>query len=67
MLDTIESLASLLLTGHFSDLTVTCRESIFRIHRVLMVTKSDFFGAACGGDFMVSLVDHLMRSRSASC
>ncbi|KAL8930453.1 MAG: hypothetical protein Q9208_000637 [Pyrenodesmia sp. 3 TL-2023] len=45
-------MASLLETGKYSDLTLTCRGREFAVHRSVLCPASKFFAAACDGGFM---------------
>ncbi|KAI0147301.1 hypothetical protein GGR57DRAFT_259153 [Xylariaceae sp. FL1272] len=38
-------------SGEYSDLIISCGERRFRAHKALICPRSDFFAAACRGDF----------------
>ncbi|KAI4111027.1 MAG: hypothetical protein LQ345_006887 [Seirophora villosa] len=44
-------MASLLDSGKYSDLTITCLGHAFHVHRVFLCSASKFFAAACDGGF----------------
>ena len=44
----------LLESGKYSDLTLTCGDDEYRVHRAIVCPHSAFFEAACGGDFAVN-------------
>ncbi|KAI4088817.1 MAG: hypothetical protein LQ344_005794 [Seirophora lacunosa] len=44
-------MASMLDSGRYSDLTITCRGRAFYVHRVFLCSASKFFSAACDGGF----------------
>ncbi|PNP79249.1 hypothetical protein FNYG_07325 [Fusarium nygamai] len=46
-----EALANLLQTGDYSDLTITCGEDQYRVHKAIVCPRSNFFKAACDGKF----------------
>lgn len=46
--------ASLLASGQYSDLTITCRTREFHVHRNILCPASRFFKAACDGEFQVN-------------
>lgn len=39
----------------FSDLTVTCKDKVFKVHRIVLCSQSTFFDTACRGLFRVCL------------
>ncbi|KAL8990031.1 MAG: hypothetical protein Q9177_001223, partial [Variospora cf. flavescens] len=47
-------MASLFSSGKYSDLTITCRDRTFHVHRLFLCSASRFFTAACDGLFKVS-------------
>lgn len=40
-------------SGEFSDLTVKCKSDVYRAHKVVVCSQSQFFKAACSGGFKV--------------
>ncbi|KAI0096202.1 hypothetical protein GGR51DRAFT_553681 [Nemania sp. FL0031] len=38
-------------SAEYSDLTISCGERRYRVHKALICPRSDFFAAACRGDF----------------
>ncbi|KAL8650255.1 MAG: hypothetical protein Q9210_003926 [Variospora velana] len=44
-------MASLFSSGKYSDLTITCRDRAFHVHRLFLCSASRFFAAACDGVF----------------
>ena len=52
--------ANLLETGKYSDLTITCGERTWKVHKNVLCTQSDFFAKACDGQFRVC---HLAQAR----
>lgn len=38
-------------TGAYSDLTITCGEDRYAVHKAIVCTRSPFFAAACNGMF----------------
>ncbi|KPI39608.1 uncharacterized protein AB675_3513 [Cyphellophora attinorum] len=47
------ALASLFYNSDFSDVTIKCQAREWKLHRVILASKCDFFRAACGGQFKV--------------
>ena len=45
----------LLETGQGSDMTVTCKGKVFKVHSAIVASRSDFFATACWGGFKVSV------------
>ena len=41
-------------SGNYSDLVITCRGKIYRVHRAIICPISSFFEAACSGQFKAS-------------
>jgi len=48
------AMLGLLESGKYSDLTLTCGDDEYRVHRAIVCPHSAFFEAACGGDFAVN-------------
>ena len=44
----------LFLSGQFSDLTIICGDSTYRVHKAFLCPQSHFFDSACNGRFAVS-------------
>ncbi|KAF4497647.1 hypothetical protein FAGAP_6179 [Fusarium agapanthi] len=42
---------SLLETGAYSDLTISCGKDQYRVHKAIICPRSHFFEAACNGEF----------------
>lgn len=49
-----DSAISLFENGKYSDLTVICGETTYRVHRAVLCSRSQFFAKACDGPFPVS-------------
>ena len=45
----------LLETGQGSDMTITCKGKVFKVHSAIVASRSDFFATACWGGFKVSV------------
>lgn len=41
------------ISADYSDLTITCGEKEFKVHRAVICPRSDYFDAACKGEFKV--------------
>ncbi|KAF5709422.1 hypothetical protein FMUND_10115 [Fusarium mundagurra] len=52
-----KALVNLLKTGDYSDLTITCGEDQYHVHKALICPRSKFFKAACDGKFKVCEID----------
>ena len=50
-----DALSALCGDEKYADLTVTCGEHSFKLHRTVLCSQSPFFDKACSGGFMVSL------------
>jgi hypothetical protein len=50
-----DALAALHGDEKYADLTVTCGDHIFKLHRAVICPQSPFFEKACSGGFMVGL------------
>lgn len=50
---------SLYFTGHYSDLTITCNERSWNVHKFQLCSQSEFFHNACSGKFQVGRSLHL--------
>jgi hypothetical protein len=48
-------LSTLLESGRYSDLTVTCGKRSWKVHKGVLCLQSDFFAKACDGGFKVSV------------
>jgi hypothetical protein len=46
-------------TGEFSDLIIVCGNDRYRVHRLILGGRSNFFKVACNGNFKVMLVTAL--------
>jgi hypothetical protein len=46
-------LSTLLESGRYSDLTVTCGKRNWKVHKSVLCVQSDFFAKACDGGFKV--------------
>lgn len=44
-----------LTTGKYSDLIIQCQEVEFKVHRIIVCTRSEMLDKACGGPFQVCL------------
>lgn len=55
---------SLLESGKYSDLTVTCGDRSWRLHKSIVCLHSDFFASACDRPFKVSSLTHRHSSSS---
>ncbi|EMT69541.1 Kelch repeat and BTB domain-containing protein 1 [Fusarium odoratissimum] len=52
--DYMESLPVFLKTGEFSDLIIVCGNDRYRVHRLILGGRSNFFKVACNGNFKES-------------
>ncbi|KAH7468414.1 hypothetical protein FOMA001_g15667 [Fusarium oxysporum f. sp. matthiolae] len=52
--DYMESLPVFLETGEFSDLIIVCGNDRYRVHRLILGCRSNFFKVACNGNFKES-------------
>ena len=52
-------LPSVVQSGKYSDLTLITGRNEYKVHRVVLCTKSPFFDAACDGGFKVPIIDIL--------
>ncbi|EXM21620.1 hypothetical protein FOTG_10555 [Fusarium oxysporum f. sp. vasinfectum 25433] len=50
----MESLPVFLETGEFSDLIIVCGNDRYRVHRLILGGRSNFFKVACNGNFKES-------------
>jgi hypothetical protein len=50
-----DALAALHGDEKYADLTVTCGDHTFKLHRAVICPQSPFFEKACSGGFMVGL------------
>ncbi|KAF4443092.1 hypothetical protein FACUT_1646 [Fusarium acutatum] len=46
-----QALVDLLKTGDYSDLTISCGQDQYRVHKAIICPRSHFFEAACSGEF----------------
>ncbi|KAG5804747.1 hypothetical protein H9Q74_004426 [Fusarium xylarioides] len=46
-----KALVDLLKTGKYSDLTISCGKDQYRVHKAIICPRSNFFEAACSGEF----------------
>jgi len=44
---------SLLISGDYSDMKITCNDKTWNVHRNIVCAKSDYFKAAIQGKFLV--------------
>ncbi|MCJ1263456.1 hypothetical protein MMC22_003326 [Lobaria immixta] len=42
---------SILQSGKYSDMTISCEDVVFHVHRAVLCPASEFFTSACDGDF----------------
>lgn len=47
--------STLLASGKYSDLTLTCGTRHWKVHKSVLCLQSDFFAKACDGNFKVSV------------
>ncbi|KAI4124820.1 MAG: hypothetical protein LQ341_007033 [Variospora aurantia] len=52
-------MASLFSSGKYSDLTITCGNRAFHVHRAFLCSASRFFDAACDGVFKEAHESHI--------
>ena len=45
---------NVLKSGQFSDLTISCQDAEFKVHRVVVCSASSMLNAACNGSFQVT-------------
>ena len=60
LLDALDSNQTLRLYSHgeYSDLTISCGERHYRVHKSLVCQRLDFLATACRGDFKVGCIAH---------
>lgn len=46
---------SLLKTGDYCDFVIICGQARHKVHKAIICPRSDFFKAACGSGFKVTL------------
>ena len=51
-------------TGQGSDLTITCKGTIFKVHSAIIASQSKFFSAACWGNFKARLQFREQRDKA---
>lgn len=51
------------MSADYSDLTITCGEKEFKVHRAVICPRSNYFDAACKGEFKVRSSPHLLCRR----
>ncbi|KAI9765219.1 MAG: hypothetical protein M1840_007711 [Geoglossum simile] len=62
-MEVLKGMKSILQSGKYSDLTITCGDNTFKVHRSVICPRSRFFEAACDNEFKegrtgeVALVD----------
>lgn len=51
--DLISGLGNAFGSSKYSDLTIHCGSDVYKLHRVVICPRSDFFAAACDSGFKV--------------
>ena len=46
--------------GKYCDFTVQCGEAAFLVHRLVLLSRSEYFEKACGGSFKASIVRYII-------
>lgn len=54
----------LLETGQGSDMTITCKGNVFKVHSAIVASRSDFFATACWGHFKVGVGLRIQRDKT---
>lgn len=60
------ALLPLYRTGKLSDLTVTCGDRVFRVHKAIVCAQSPFFDKACTSGFKVRIPCRYLTVESGS-
>ncbi|KAI9781527.1 MAG: hypothetical protein M1839_005942 [Geoglossum umbratile] len=55
----IEATGSLFQSDKYSDLTITCGNEVFKVHRAVVCPRSKFFAAACDGKFKEGITSEI--------
>ena len=64
--DYVKSVASTLANGKYSDLTITCKGEIFKVHRMVVCLQSKPLAAHIDGAFRVSIQDSISKYKQVS-
>jgi hypothetical protein len=64
--DYMKSVASILASGKYTDLTITCKSEVFKVHRVVVCLQSKPLAAHIDGAFRVSIQDSVSKYKQVS-
>jgi hypothetical protein len=60
--DYMKSVASILASGKYTDLTITCKSEVFKVHRMVVCLQSKPLAAHIDGVFRVTIEDSISKS-----
>lgn len=59
-----EDLNALLQKGDYSDFSIVCKGTVFRVHKVILGVGSDFFKGLFRNEFKVIATSNILRSEN---